>query len=72
MRMASPKFAVNFYGARCHNGFMSIGGRVERLAGGKLGIVHLDCGALNEIAPNGRDPEARELWRVVCEVLSIQ
>jgi len=44
------------------------GARVEREEGGKLAVRHSDCGALNEIAPNGMSEDGRELYRVVGEV----
>jgi hypothetical protein len=38
--------------ARCKTGFTFTGARVERAIGGKSAIRH-ECGALNELAPNG-------------------
>ena len=38
--------------ARCHIAFTFTGARVEPVAGGKLAVRHLECGALNEVAPS--------------------
>ena len=37
---------------------------------GKLGFRH-NCGALNELAPNGMSEDGYELWKVVGEVRSV-
>ena len=34
----------------------------------KLAIRHLQCGVLNELAPNGMSEGGYELWKVVGEV----
>jgi hypothetical protein len=54
--------------ARCRTAFTFTGARAERAAGGKLAVRHLDCGALNELAPNGTSEYGGELWKVVGEV----
>jgi hypothetical protein len=54
--------------ARCHTVFTFTGARVERTAGGKLARRHEDCGALNELPPNGESEDGSELWKVVGEV----
>jgi hypothetical protein len=55
--------------ARCRTAFTFTGTRAERTpGGGKLTVRHQDCGALNELAPNGRSEDGRELWKVVGEV----
>jgi hypothetical protein len=53
--------------ASCHSGFTFTGARVERTAGGKLALRH-ECGAVNEIAANGKTEDGRALWKVVGEV----
>ena len=37
----------------------------------KLAIRHLQCGALNELAPHGVSEDGHELWKVVGEVRAI-
>ena len=54
--------------ARCHTAFTFTGARVERTVGGKLAARHTDCGAVNELAPNGTSEAGYELWKVVGEV----
>jgi hypothetical protein len=51
--------------ARCGEFFTFVGGRVEQVAGGKLVVRHLECGAPNELAPNGMSADGHELWKVV-------
>jgi hypothetical protein len=51
--------------ARCRTAFIFTGARVERTEGGKLAVRHLDCGALNELALVGRDPDGNDTYRVV-------
>ena len=53
--------------ARCRTAFTFTGARVERAAGGKPAVRH-ECGALNEIAPNGVTKDGQELWKVVGEI----
>ena len=53
--------------ARCRTAFTFTGARVERARGGKLAIRH-ECGALNELAPNGKSEDGYELWKVVGHV----
>jgi hypothetical protein len=53
--------------ARCSTAFTFTGARVERTQGGKLTVRHQDCGALNELAPNGTSEDGDELWKVVGE-----
>jgi hypothetical protein len=54
--------------ARCSYAFTFTGARTEHAQGGKLAVRHLDCGALNELVPNGTDEDGNELWKVVGEV----
>jgi len=52
--------------ARCSTAFTFTATRVEHAQGGKIAIRRLECGALNEIAPNGmseRDPSPRKRQR---------
>ena len=53
--------------ARCSCAFTFTGARVERTQGGKLAVRHLDleCGALNELAANGRVENGHELYKVM-------
>jgi hypothetical protein len=53
---------------RCSTAFVFTGARFEHAVGGKPAIRHEDCGALNEIAPNGMSEDGFELWKVVGEV----
>jgi hypothetical protein len=52
---------------RCRTAFTFTGARTEHATGGKLAVRH-ECGALNEIAPNGMSEAGYELWKVVGEV----
>jgi hypothetical protein len=54
--------------AHCRTAFTFAGARVEHAQGGRLAVRHLECGAVNEIAPNGTSEDGYELWRVVGEV----
>lgn len=54
--------------AHCRAAFTFTGARVEQTPSGRFAIRHHDCGALNELAPNGTSEDGHELWKVVGEV----
>jgi hypothetical protein len=58
--------------ARCRVPITFIGAHAERTEGGKLAIRHLDCGALNELRPNGISDDGHKLWKVVGEIAPTQ
>jgi hypothetical protein len=49
--------------ARCRTAFTFTGTRVERTEPGRLAVRH-DCGAFNELAPNGLSEDGHELYVV--------